>query len=215
MNTMWEEKLDVLETTEVHWSTSTILAVFFAASLISAVFFGLGYSFGLGGITKSARVAALAETMSHSVPSADSTQPANVTLSNVPAVSDAHREKASEPSARAALQRVSETSTPQPLALVKSSPSKPVVTHKDAADASATVSATLYMVQVGAIGDHKDAQTLVSQLRKHGFHAGIYPGKHDKFLHVQIGPFAGMQQAQTMRHKVIASGYRAMLKHAS
>ena len=71
------------------------------------------------------------------------------------------------------------------------------------------------MVQVGAIGNRKDAERLVAQLRKKGFYAGIYRGKHDKFLHVQIGPYKNEQQAQSMRHHLMASGYHAILKSAS
>ena len=51
MTAIWEEKLDGLDASEVHWSTGTILTIFFAASLITAVFFGLGYTFGRGGIS--------------------------------------------------------------------------------------------------------------------------------------------------------------------
>jgi hypothetical protein len=52
MATLFEEDFDVHDSVEVHWSSSTILAIFFAASLISAVFFGLGYSFGGAGAGK-------------------------------------------------------------------------------------------------------------------------------------------------------------------
>ena len=68
------------------------------------------------------------------------------------------------------------------------------------------------MVQVGAIGDRKDAERLVAELRKKGFHAGIYSAKNDKFLHVQIGPFKDAAQAQSKRHQVMASGFHAILK---
>ena len=46
MTALYEENFDLHDPVEVHWSAGTILAIFFAASLISAVFFGLGYSFG-------------------------------------------------------------------------------------------------------------------------------------------------------------------------
>jgi cell division septation protein DedD len=71
------------------------------------------------------------------------------------------------------------------------------------------------MVQVGAIGNRKDAERLVAELRKKGFHAAIYPEKHDKFLHVQIGPFKDFAQAQSKRHQVMASGFHAILKSTS
>ena len=52
MTALFEENFDVHDPVEVHWSSSTILAIFFAASLVSAVFFGLGYSFGGAGTGK-------------------------------------------------------------------------------------------------------------------------------------------------------------------
>src|SRR6185437_1997332 len=54
MSALWDEKLEGIDTAEVHWGAGTILAIFFASSLVSAVFFGLGYSFGRGGTAKSA-----------------------------------------------------------------------------------------------------------------------------------------------------------------
>lgn len=219
MAAMWEEKLEAIDTAEVHWGTSTILAVFFAASLISAVFFGLGYSFGRGGTLKAALdipasssgliegpastvnppPSISAKTASHN--KAVSSAVGGTTAVNVHSGSDVHQP------AHATLRQVSATQS-KPAAVVATQQSKPKTVPPSAG-------ATRYMVQVGAIGDHKDAQKLVSQLRKHGFHAAIYPGKRDKFLHVQLGPFANAQQAQAMRHKVMASGYRAMLKTAS
>jgi cell division septation protein DedD len=56
---------------------------------------------------------------------------------------------------------------------------------------------------------------MVAELRKKGFHAGIYPEKNDKFLHVQIGPFKDVAQAQSKRHQVMASGFHAILKSTS
>ena len=52
MTAFFDENFDVHDPVEVHWSSSTILAIFFAASLVSAVFFGLGYSFGGAGTGK-------------------------------------------------------------------------------------------------------------------------------------------------------------------
>jgi cell division septation protein DedD len=218
---------DVMETTEVHWSTGTILAVFFAASLISAVFFGLGYSFGRGGTTKPALGMAITSTGS-----------VQDKADNPTSVSDS----AQQPSSHAALRYkataaaigAQETAVayrasdnPQSAQVVSRQVSSMPTRHAAAAFTKAAkhvghtkavtseVGATHYMVQVGAIGDRRDARLLVSKLRKKGFHAGIYRGKHDKYLHVQIGPYATVQQAQTVRHRVTASGYHAILKHAS
>jgi cell division septation protein DedD len=88
----------------------------------------------------------------------------------------------------------------------------PVPAHENAT--LAAKSSSHIMVQVGAIGNRKDADRLVAELRKKGFHAGIYQMKNDKFLHVQIGPFKDAAQAQTKRHQVMASGFHAILKNS-
>jgi DedD protein len=208
MQALWEENLEASDVAEVHWSTGTILAVFFAASLISAVFFGLGYSFGRGGTARpgvgiAASLPATAENPANhlSAPASDWHSHAAANAIAAPA---AHRDT------QAPRMQASQAAVPP----AKTNKSAVIATRVNSSAAEKASSAH-YMVQVGAIGDHKDARRLLSKLRKSGFHAGIYTSKHDKFLHVQIGPFATTEQAQKVRHHVIASGYRAILKHAS
>lgn len=229
MAALWEEKLEFPDVSEVNWSTSTIMAVFMAASLVSAVFFGLGYSFGRGGTSKATlNTSASQTTNSPAVASERSPQrstikpvlrqvatlptpiPLRAAGPGVTADSNLNR-PALHPVEGAVGQRVTQAPAQdhqQPRMLEQGH------SARQAAKSSA-FEGSHYMVQVGAVADHKDAQTLVSQLRRRGFHAGIYSAKHDKFLHVQIGPFANAQQAQTVRHHVLASGYRAILKRTS
>jgi cell division septation protein DedD len=184
---VWEESLEAMDAVEAHWGAGTILTLFFATTLVSAVFFGLGYSFGRGGTAKP--VGSMLTSGSASVAVPESKSP----------VSSTKPERHLPAAATTALRK----DMPAP------------VTHKPSVAAIAkAASTTHYMVQVGAIGNRKDAQRLVTELRRKGFHAAIHPGAHDKFLHVQIGPFASEAQAQTMRHKVAASGFHAILKHA-
>lgn len=216
MAAVWDEELEAIDTAEVHWSTSTILAVFFAASLISALFFGLGYSFGLGGTAKPAFSMAStgASAAADEFASQSSTEPhAALGASRRAAASSAMpRSIGSALPVHAAFRPVSSVERAHVIA-AKPARTAPAETHAKAA--ALDPDTAHYMVQVGAIGDRKDARRLVAQLRKSGFHAGIYPGKHDKYLHVQIGPFATTEQANTMRHRVLTHGYRAMLKHVS
>ena len=65
MTALYEEDLDLYDPVEVHWNASTILAIFFAASLISAVFFGLGYSFGGADTSKHSVAVTSADTSSN------------------------------------------------------------------------------------------------------------------------------------------------------
>ena len=75
-----------------------------------------------------------------------------------------------------------------------------------------TAAHATYMVQVAAVARRKDALSVLKSLRKHGFTAHLRTARGDKFFHVQLGPFATQEQAQTMRHKVMAAGYRAIIK---
>ena len=223
MTALFEENFDFQDPVEVHWSTSTILAIFFAASLVSAVFFGLGYSFGG------------AETGKHSL-AFNSTPPISSAAQPAPQLAETAPFSASnQPSPTTNL---ADNVHAHPAAIAASTPSvalrpialppiahtaahvaekrmvpAPGITH-DNAMASQKSTAHI-MVQVGAIGNRKDAERMVAELRKKGFHAGIYPEKSDKFLHVQIGPFKDVAQAQSKRHQIMASGFHAILKSTS
>ena len=98
MTVLFEDNFDIHDPVEVHWSSSTILAIFFAASLVSAVFFGLGYSFGGAGTSKHsltfntapANTSAATPTVQPAKPTplTASTQPSPIT--NLAAIGNAH-----------------------------------------------------------------------------------------------------------------------------
>jgi cell division septation protein DedD len=220
MMALFEENFDVHDPVEVHWSSSTILAIFFAASLVSAVFFGLGYSFGGAGTGKhsltfnsapaSSSAAEATAQPAKPIPLTASNQPYPVT--NLAINGNAHPATAAPPTPAVALRPVAMTPIAHAEApVVEKKTAPPFVVRHDNAQASAKSSGHI-MVQVGAIGNRKDAERLVAELRKKGFHAGIYAQKNDKFLHVQIGPFKDVAQAQSKRHQVMASGFHAILK---
>lgn len=224
-----EQEMQSVESTEVHWSTGTILTVFFASSMITALFFGLGYSFGRGGgpsqpLTPMSGNAADHAAVSATEPSrhvqfdasfqpSAGLPPADKTLAGTGVASNNNQEPhiivrtvSTVTSQRAANSGPPATASGAFLPVIA-----PVRANVARTGGSSTVPAG-YMVQVGAIGSHKDARLLVTQLRRHGFYAGIYPGKKDKFLHVQLGPFISREKAQIVRHKVMKSGYRALIK---
>jgi cell division septation protein DedD len=68
------------------------------------------------------------------------------------------------------------------------------------------------MVQIAAVVREADAQTLAQALRRNGYPAVVRTEPQDKFLHVQIGPFASRDQARAMRARLAANGYNAFLK---
>lgn len=67
------------------------------------------------------------------------------------------------------------------------------------------------MVQLMAAAQPEDAEVLAAALRKRGYHA-IVRDESDHLYHVQVGPFATRADADTMRRKLQADGYNAILK---
>jgi cell division protein FtsN len=180
-----EQPFDLQETADVHWSGKTVMAVFLSITLVSAVFFGLGYSFGRG-----LSIIGPPATAAIPVPSG----------AVVPVVAAAPHHVALH---RAAVARQSKEAAP-----VLSS-------RASGATTSPRTQATpaRYMVQVGAVTQRKDAERLRAALAHHGYHAGIYASNHGKLLHVEIGPLSNATQAQTIRHRVQSSGFHAILMH--
>ncbi len=200
---------------ELHFSPGVILAIFLGITLISAVFFGLGYSFGRTGNTAQ---------LQHSLLNFGQSAPATtVAATSSPAPSTVQEPSAITPAAPIAVAAQTQPINTQPAVTPTSlatAPEAPSITPAapavalPAEPAKHSASHSRYMVQIAAIASHKDAKTLASALQRNGLHAQIRNGAHDRFFHVQIGPFDTQQEAQAMRHKVIAAGYRAILKPA-
>lgn len=68
------------------------------------------------------------------------------------------------------------------------------------------------MVQIAAVSRQEDAEVLAGALRKRGFSPQVKSGTTDKLFHVQVGPFADKDQAETMKQHLLADGYNAILK---
>jgi len=70
-----------------------------------------------------------------------------------------------------------------------------------------------FVVQVAAVSKQEDAGALVNALLKKNypvFVLGNVPG--DKLFHVQVGPFATLKDAETMRSRLAGDGYNPILK---
>ncbi len=68
------------------------------------------------------------------------------------------------------------------------------------------------MVQVAAVSHQEDADLLLSALRNRGYAVFIRQEPQDHLLHVQVGPFATRKDADTMRQRLLADGYNAIVK---
>ncbi len=71
---------------------------------------------------------------------------------------------------------------------------------------------TGYIVQVAAVSRQEDAEVLVNALRKKNYPVFIATVTTDKLLHIQVGPFSDKNEAESMRSRLSADGYNAILK---
>ena len=71
-----------------------------------------------------------------------------------------------------------------------------------------------FVVQIAAVTREEDAAALAGALRKKNYSVFVVnnPAVRDKFYHVQVGPFATMQDAEAMKVKLTGEGYNPIVK---
>jgi len=71
-----------------------------------------------------------------------------------------------------------------------------------------------FVVQIAAVTREEDAAALAGALRKKNYNVFVVnnPAVHDKFYHVQVGPFVSLQDAEAMRAKLTGEGYNPIVK---
>jgi len=186
------------EDTEITLGTGKMLALFFGLVALCAVFFSAGFSLG--------KHAAFRD------PAAEGTSaPAGSTLVRPSAVKTGRSEPPSL--ADAALK-----SSEGPIASDNPAPSSSPAAAPPSADGAAppdplTLPATNgYYVQVAAVSKQEDADALVDALKKKQYPAFSANVASDKLLHVELGPYSDIKEAEVMRAKLINDGYNPILK---
>ena len=82
-----------------------------------------------------------------------------------------------------------------------------------AADPPITPPTNSYYVQVAAVTKQEDADALVDALKKKQYAAfAASNAPMDKLVHVQIGPFGDIKDAEATRAKLIGDGYNPIVK---
>jgi len=71
-----------------------------------------------------------------------------------------------------------------------------------------------YLVQIAAVTHEEDAAALAGALRKKSYAAAVVPSPNgkDKLFHVVLGPYASLQDADTMKTKLQSEGYNPIVK---
>ena len=203
MDTLFQEAKDI--DAELSLSTGVILSLFFGITLVSAVFFGMGYSFGVThGVTADVlSLHGLLHGSAQSVPA--STISANrATTQVVPAAPV----QSTAPADSAAMQTASADTS----VAISSEQSSSAVLGDPMMHTPAHAATAIYMVQIAASASRHDAQFLIAKLHRSGLHARLYHAVQDRFFRVQIGPFASRSDATAMRNKVLAAGFKAIVK---
>ena len=228
--------------TEITLGAGKLLGLFFLLAAICGVFFSIGYSLGRSSgreqalndqAATTAAVPAAATGNTDSKPpagsavKADASQPATDSqgsLTFYKAVQE--NSTASTPAATTTdAQPKPETPTSKPGELIRQAPSgvpsvtptatttpatkSPEITHTSPVTGPGTI-----VVQIAAVSREDDAVALAGALRKKNYNVFVVnnPITNDKLYHVQVGPFANMQDAQAMKERLTAEGYNPIIK---
>jgi len=176
--------------TEITLGTGKMLVLFFGLVVLCSVFFALGFKLGRSS-TIGPELTSTASSTSTGNPVA---KPATKPADPAPAKLD----------------------TPAPQVPVDNS-AKPVDNSSNAAssaapsDAAAPAPSSNYYVQVAAVTKQEDAEALVDALKKKQY-AAFSTSLGDKLIHIQVGPFSDIKEAEATRAKLVGDGYNPILK---
>jgi len=198
------------EDREIHLGTLMILAIFFGLAVLCAAFFGFGYSMGHKAVPATAAVVTEGSpnsTFAGFKPTAgkQGQQPSGQTVSapiEPPAVSTP-----TPRNAPAVPVNDASDDTPPPAPAPKAAPATPAVAAMPVTSATGTA-----VVQIAAVSHQEDADLLVTTLKRRGYNVVIRSEPQDKLLHVQVGPFASHKDADSMRLRLLADGFNAIVK---
>lgn len=95
-------------------------------------------------------------------------------------------------------------------------PESPSAKPATKTDVSTTANGA-FVVQIAAVTREEDAAALAGALRKKSYSVFVVnnPAVHDKFYHVQVGPFSNLQEAEAMKAKLTSEGYNPIVKKSA
>lgn len=189
------DDLDDPRDTEITLGTGKLLGIFFALTILCAVFFTMGYLLGKSTANGSHTVIAGAP------PSGGSSAGKPSAVNKSPEV------PATAPSSDGTVQQSgASNSAATSVPGTQASPAAAATEIKSSPGGS-------YTVQVAAVTKQEDADILASALRKKQYPVFIASSVGDALFHVQVGPFTSQQDADTMKNRLSADGYNAIVKH--
>ncbi|MGH9530279.1 MAG: SPOR domain-containing protein [Terriglobales bacterium] len=183
--------------TEITLGTGRMLGLFFALVILCAVVFAMGFSVGKNSVKiqtgDSSGMPTVVQAGKKTSPTNSPSEPPRQTPDMTFYKSVGQNGGDSELSPAA-----SRTTSPD--------------TKSNAADTTAAAPTNGYFVQVAAVSKQDDAEALVEALKKKQYNAVAAQTTSDKLFHVQVGPFADIKDAESMRTQLLSDGYNPILK---
>ncbi len=183
--------------TEVTLGVGKLLGLFFLLVILCGVFFALGYTLGKGSQKTEG-------SLVNGDKASAAAQPAEKSNGSVRQITNEDKPQTDMSFYKAVEQKDADTQLQKP---DTSTPAKPV----DAPELKASPGGA-FVVQVAAVSKKEDAEALQQALQKKQYPVVVTPGNGDKLFHVQIGPFAELKDAETMKGRLAADGYNAIVK---
>jgi cell division septation protein DedD len=189
--------MDEQQDTEFTLGAGKLLGLFFMLVILCGVFFSLGYTLGKGSQKyegslvpgdKGSAASASTDTKSNGA-----VRP--LTKDDKPETDMSFYKAVEQKDADTKLEK----------------PATADATKQDAPELKASPGGA-FVVQVAAVSKKEDAEALQQALMKKQYPVVVTPGGLDKLFHVQIGPFADMKDAETMKGRLAADGYNAIVK---
>jgi cell division septation protein DedD len=175
---------DQQQDTELTLGVGKLLGLFFLLVILCGVFFSLGYSLGKG-----------SQKTEGSLIGNDKTPPATESKPTGP------------------FRQIDSDTKPDQPAEAKAEPKKDAdETAKAPEPELHTSPGGAFVVQVAAVSKKEDAEALQQALQRKQYPVVVSPGAADKLFHVQIGPFADLKDAETMKGRLASDGYNAIVK---
>jgi cell division protein FtsN len=191
------------EDTEITLGTGKMLALFFGLVALCAVFFALGYSLGKKSISSAVSPTPPGTSALRAQPTKPSSaNPSSSDMTFYKAVGQKETDTQLSTNTSAAKSSVAGEDAAAQNAQTDDKPRDPMVPP--------TING--YYVQVAAVSKQEDAEALVEALKGKQYPAFSANIAGDKLFHIQVGPFADIKEAESLRAKLVSDGYNPILK---
>jgi DedD protein len=213
---------------EITLGATGLLAIGFGLILICGLSFGLGYAAGhrapvavVGGPQPASNAGLLASAAAnHPKPSAapqPETPPAPADASAQTPSADPDGDVIANPATgapagQAAAPQAANPSAPNQWTVKPAIPTQQAQSSTVPVAGAAVAPALRLMVQIAAVSHAEDASVLTNALLRRGYAVTARRDPTDNMIHVQVGPFSNVNDANAMRLKLLNDGYNAIVE---